>query len=231
MPRWIRAKNWDKHVGDIERIVQSPGFHRLRDEIIGLARLGPQDHVLDIGCGTGLLSLKAAPLAAYVWALDVSPSMCRHLGAKFARDGIANAAVLVSSATDLPLASDSIDVVISNYCFHHLSDADKRRALAEVRRVLIPGGRLVIGDMMFRVGLGEARSRAIVLRFAMQMLRRGPAGVLRLLNHAVRLLTGRGEHPTTVEWWHDALLDAGFTGVMAWPLDHEGGIAIARQPT
>lgn len=224
-----RSKSWDEHVADVEKLTDTPGFRRLRQQILALARLTPEDRVLDIGAGTGLLALAAAPQVRHVSALDISPAMCRRLRAKVTRLPRANVDVLVADATELPLADQSADVVVSNYCFHHVSDADKRRALDEITRVLRPGGRLVIGDMMFDAGLRGTRERALVLRFVRAMVRRGPAGILRLLKNAVRLASGRGEHPASAEWWRRALDDAGFAAIHVWPLAHEGGIAVARR--
>jgi ubiquinone/menaquinone biosynthesis C-methylase UbiE len=214
----------------MEQLARTPGFLSLREEIISLGRLNPDDRALDVGAGTGLLTLAAAPKVSHVTAVDISPAMCRHLNTKLASLPILNVDVLVGNATEVPLASGSVDVVLSNYCLHHLNDADKRQALSEVWRVLRPGGRVVIGDMMFRIGLRSARDRALVAHLAGTMLRRGPAGLLRLLKNALRLLTGRGEHPASADWWHHALHDAGFAEVAVRTLDHEGGIAVARRP-
>ena len=224
-----RLKSWDERVADVEALGRTPGFLRLCHEILRLARLAPDDRVLDIGAGTGLLSLAAAPQVRHVAALDISPAMCRRLSANAAQLPAGNVDVVVGDATALPLADHSADVVVSNYCFHHVSDADKRRALAEIRRVLRPGGRLVFADMMFTIGLRGPRDRALIMRFVRSMLRRGPAGIARLAKNALRILGGRGEHPASVDWWHRALREAGFAAVSVWPLDHEGGIAIARR--
>jgi ubiquinone/menaquinone biosynthesis C-methylase UbiE len=227
-PRWRASKSWDDRVEHLEQLAQTPGFLSLRDEIISLARLNPSDRALDIGAGTGLLTLAAASRIRHVAALDVSPAMCRYLEAKLASLPTVNVDVLVGNATELPLADGSVDVVLSNYCLHHLHDADKRRALAEACRVLRPDGRIVIGDMMFRIGFDDARDRALIAHFVGTMLRGGPAGVLRLLKNVLRLMTGRGEHPASADWWHRALEDAGFAEVAVRVLDHEGGIAHAR---
>jgi len=208
----------------------SPGFLALRESIIEAAELTPQDHLLDVGAGTGLLALAAAPSVAHVSALDVSPAMCAHLQAKLERLGVTNASVMVDNATHLPLADSSVDVVVSNYCFHHLRDADKDRALAEIRRVLRPGGRLVFGDMMFRLGVSESRDRAVIALLVWRIARRGPAGLLRLLKNAARILTGRWEHPASVAWWQAALSRAGFIDVEVNALAHEGGLARAHAP-
>ncbi len=225
------AKRWDNHVSALEELTTTPGFLSLRQEIIDLARLDAKDRVLDIGAGTGLLTLAAAPIVQHVTALDISPAMCRHLEARLSTDPLANIDVLVGTAVDLPLAVGSIDVVLSNYCLHHLTDADKRLALKEVRRVLRPGGRLVIGDMMFHLGVRDARGRALIVGFVGRMLRRGPAGVLRLLKNAVRHAAGQREHPASVDWWRRALSEAGFADVAVSSLAHEGGIATARRPS
>ena len=186
--------------------------------------------MLDIGTGTGLLALAAATRVARVSALDVSPAMCRRLESKFKGLGIGNTEVLLSTATDLPLADAAVDVVLSNYCFHHLSASEKVRALAEIRRVLQPGGRLVFGDMMFGLGILSRRDRTVIALLVKRVMRHGPAGLLRLLKSATRIAAGRWEHPASAEWWRAALLDAGFVEVAVQALDHEGGIAFARSP-
>jgi ubiquinone/menaquinone biosynthesis C-methylase UbiE len=226
----MRTKNWDTHVENMERLAATPAFCEMRDEILELARLEPSDHVLDVGAGTGLLALAAAPSVAQVSALDASPAMCRRLEARLAASGVANVDVLLDDATALPLGDDTVDVVVSNYCLHHLTHADKRAALAEIRRVLRPGGRLVFADMMFSVGLANGRDRAVIVGVARRMLAHGPAGLARLLRHVARVATGRGEHPAPTAWWRDALAAAGLVEVDVRPLQHEGGIAVARTP-
>ena len=218
------------HVTDLERMVEGAGFRDLRERVLGLARLRSTDRVLDVGAGTGLLALAAAPRAASVHALDLSPAMCSHLAGKLHQSGISNARVLLGNATDIPLADGAVDVVISNYCFHHLRDGEKGRALAQVMRVLRPGGRLVFADMMFRIAGASRRDLALSARFAREMIRHGPAGVVRLLKNVIRVLLGRGDQPAGVDWWRETLLRAGFVDVSVTSLAHEGGIACARKP-
>src|SRR5262249_29098194 len=193
-------------------------------------RRGRRTRRRDTGTGTGLLALAAAPRVARVSALDVSRAMCRHLADKFNRHGMGNVEVLVNSATHLPFGDDAVDVVLSNYCFHHLRGSEKARALAEIRRVLRPGGRLVFADVMLRMNLVTRRDRAVISLVVRLRIRGGPAGLARLAKTATRLASGRWEHPASAEWWRQALLEAGFVDVAVQALAHEGGIACARKP-
>ena len=225
------TKNWDAHVAHAEEIARGTGFGLLRDRILELAAPSPSDVAVDIGAGTGLLSHPLADRISTLWAIDISPLMGEYLRAKATSAGLENIETVTASAVSLPLVDDSADLVVSNYCFHHLDDAGKRRALEEIRRVLRPGGRLVFGDMMFRVSMADGRDRRVVATKVRAMLRKGPAGVVRLARNAGRLVSGRWERPARAEWWSRALADAGFVDVTVAALEHEGGIATARRPT
>jgi hypothetical protein len=121
-------------------------------------------------------------------------------------------------------------VVVSNYCFHELCHAEKQLALSEAMRVMRPGGRLVIGDMMFSLNPIASRDRQLVIGKVRAIARRGLPGAWRLLKNVARLLTGRWEHPASAAWWSDALHAAGFERVHIETCAHEGGIAVAYAP-
>jgi ubiquinone/menaquinone biosynthesis C-methylase UbiE len=228
----VRAltKDWDRHVVEAEEVARGPGFRALRDAIIERARPRAEDRVVDIGAGTGLLTLSLARRTQRVWALDISPAMIEYLRAKAASAELENVEAVVGSAVSLPLVDESADLVVSNYCFHHLSDGDKVRALREARRVLVPGGRLVLGDMMFRPALKDARGRRVISSKVRAMARKGPAGVLRLAKNAARFAAARWEKPAAPAWWEQALKEAGFADASVEALPHEGGIAVGRKP-
>jgi ubiquinone/menaquinone biosynthesis C-methylase UbiE len=188
------------------------------------------DVVVDIGSGTGLLSLAFAKRTACVWAIDSSRAMTDYLRVKATSAGLDNVETVLASAVSLPLVDHVADLVVSNYCLHELHRADKYRALAEARRVLKPGGRLVIGDMMFSFNPMQSRDRRVVGLKLRTLIRRGLPGVWRLLKNAARLASGRGEHPANAAWWHEALEGSGFHHIEIEMLAHEGGIAIAETP-
>ncbi len=183
-----------------------------------------------MGSGTGLLSLALAERAARVWAIDSSPAMCDYLRVKAASADLQNVETVRASAVSLPLVDGIADLVVSNYCLHELRRADKHRFLAEARRVLKPGGRLVIGDMMFSLNPTQTRDRRVVIVMLRKIAQRGLPGIWRLLKNAVRLLAGRWEHPANAAWWHEALTKSGFQQVRIEMLAHEGGIAIGETP-
>jgi ubiquinone/menaquinone biosynthesis C-methylase UbiE len=128
------------------------------------------------------------------------------------------------------LVDELADVIVSNYCLHELPHAAKERALGEALRVLKPGGRLVIGDMMFSLNPMQRRDREVVLDKLRQLARRGIPGIWRLVKNAVRLIAGRWEYPASADWWRGALERAGFEDVRIETLEHEGGIATALAP-
>ena len=221
------TKDWDQHVVEAEEVARRPGFRDLRDRILARAAPQAEDEAVDIGSGTGLLTLVLAQHVKHVWALDIAPPMSEYLCAKAASARLENVQTAVASAISLPLVDESASLVVSNYCFHHLSDGDKRRALSEAHRVLRPGGRIVFGDMMFRPGFGDARDRQVLSDKIRAMLRKGPAGVLRLAKNGARFAAASWEKPARAEWWERALKDAGFRDVTVETLAHEGGVASA----
>jgi ubiquinone/menaquinone biosynthesis C-methylase UbiE len=102
------------------------------------------EHVLDLGCGAGHTALAIAPHVAQVTAVDVTPSMLETAARLAEQRGITNITFQRADAAELPFATEHFDLVTSRVAAHHF--AHPMKALAEVRRVLRPGGRFVLVD-------------------------------------------------------------------------------------
>ena len=79
---FAKTRDWDSRVADAELIARSPGFHHLRDRISEIAAPESRHTVVDLGAGTGLLTLAFAERAGHVWAVDSSPAMVDYLRVK-----------------------------------------------------------------------------------------------------------------------------------------------------
>jgi SAM-dependent methyltransferase len=100
--------------------------------------------VLDLGCGGGHVSYRAAPLVAEVVACDVTQSMLDAVATTAAERGLANIVVRQAAAEKLPFEDGYFDVVLCRFTTHHWQDMEA--GLREARRVLKHGGRAVFID-------------------------------------------------------------------------------------
>jgi SAM-dependent methyltransferase len=118
-----------------------------RQRVIELARLRAGERVLDAGCGTGLTIVRIAAQhpTCIVHGIDLSPKMIEIAQADAEKQGLA-VDLRIGSATGLPYPDGSFDVVITNIMYHHLDLEEKRQAVAEIARVLEPGGRYVSAE-------------------------------------------------------------------------------------
>lgn len=113
--------------------------------------LRPGDTVIDLGSGSGTDALLAAGLvgpAGCVIGLDMTEAMREKLRANIAAAAVANVAVLAGNAESIPLPDGSVDVVTTNGVINLVPD--KARAIGEIARVLRPGGRLQMADIVVR---------------------------------------------------------------------------------
>jgi len=127
-----------------------------------LAELSPGEVVLDLGSGGGidvLLSARRVGPTGKAYGVDMTDEMLELARGNQREAGIENAEFLKGTIEDVPLPDESVDVVISN-CVINLS-TDKGRVLREAQRVLRPGGRFAVSDMVLQGRLPEALRRSV----------------------------------------------------------------------
>jgi ubiquinone/menaquinone biosynthesis C-methylase UbiE len=129
-------------------VVTGGRLRALRRQVLDLAELRPGASVLDIGCGTGTLALEAQARvgeSGLVVGVDPAPRQLGRARAKATRHRLP-VEFRLGVIEALPFPDGSFDAVLSTLMMHHLPDDLKRRGLTEIRRVLKPGGRLVVAD-------------------------------------------------------------------------------------
>jgi ubiquinone/menaquinone biosynthesis C-methylase UbiE len=129
-----------------------------------LVKLNPGDVVLDLGSGGGidvLLSAQRVGLTGKAYGLDMTDEMLALANENKRKAGAQNVEFLKGEIEDIPLPENSVDVIISN-CVINLS-ADKDRVLQEAFRVLRPGGRFAVSDVVTRGTIAPEIRQSVLL--------------------------------------------------------------------
>jgi len=141
-PTTARARRYfDTHAADYDRTV-ADAERRLLGDQRGWATSRAHGRVLELAVGTGLNLPRYPEAVSHVLGIDLSDPMLDRARARIAAQGLDQVEVRQGDMTDLDLADDSVDCVVSTYSL--CTVPDPAAALREARRVLVPGGRLVL---------------------------------------------------------------------------------------
>jgi ubiquinone/menaquinone biosynthesis C-methylase UbiE len=161
---------WARYYDLVSTVVSLGRDKAIRRKLLALAAPKSGEKLLDVGCGTGTFAIaaKARVPDLDVHGIDASPEMIEVAGEK-AHKAAKEIDLRVALIEDLPFPNASFDIVTSSLMLHHLPDDLKRRGIAEIRRVLKPGGRFLaldiaaeghspIGHLLAIVGIGHGES-------------------------------------------------------------------------
>lgn len=160
---YLPAAGHDVFLPGYDLLTRLFGFHRVHQKLMGQAELADGDRVLEIGCGTGNLSIrvKRAHPAVEVTGSDPDPLALERAQRKAPR--IPGIRFERGYAQQLPYADGAFDRVLSSMMLHHLDGDAKTAAAAEIFRVLRPGGRLHLVDMGGDMTAADGLSARLVM--------------------------------------------------------------------
>jgi 2-polyprenyl-3-methyl-5-hydroxy-6-metoxy-1,4-benzoquinol methylase len=232
-PRQTLSAGWERALWGRRTVrweeQSSQGLTRVVQAVLDRCQTGVETVAIDLGCGSGQVTLPLAARCARVLAVDVNRPAVEMLGEKAAAAGLTNIQLLTTPIQGLELDPGSIDLIVTNYTLHHLGDADKRALLADAIDWLKPGGQLVIGDMMF--GRGSSQDdRAIITAKLRAMVVRGPAGWWRILKNVFRFALRIQEKTLPMSAWERIVGEAGFTDIHAARIVQEACVLSAIRP-
>jgi SAM-dependent methyltransferase len=216
-----RAESWDEE--------GSAQLAPVVDAVLESCDARPGMVAVDLGCGSGQVTLPLARCGSFVIAVDLSAGAIELLKKRAAEQGLANVHALTQPIEGFDLAPQSVDLVVSNYALHHLRDREKAEVVRTSYEWLRPGGQLVIGDMM--VGRGATpEDRAIIMSKVRMFARRGPAGWWRVVKNGWRFVLRLQEKPLPAKTWEVLARKAGYEQVSAVPVVAEAWVLSAKKP-
>ena len=165
-----RAIHWAHQYDFLVKLLMFGREKGFREETIRQAAIPTSAIVLDVGCGTGTLALLAKAQVGErgkVYGIDAAPEMIEVAQQK-ANQQKQSVDFRQGVIETLPFEDGMFDVVLSSMMIHHLPDDLKRRGLAEVYRVLKPGGRLLIVDMQRPTNFIQHISMAVMFHGGMK---------------------------------------------------------------
>ena len=192
------AARFDDQSESYDESQDSPEYRACASLVVEHAAPDADDTVLDLGTGTGAIALALAGDAERVVGRDISDGMMDEARTKAEEAGIENVAFGEGSFRE-PAVDDSIDIVVSNFAMHHLSDEEKRAAIEAI--AALEPRKLVLGDVMF---FGEP-------------------------NPDEPFYSPAVDDPATVGTLADALTDAGFSLTSVERVHEQVGVLVAER--
>lgn len=132
------------------------------NRIVQWAGTGPEDTVLDVACGPGLLACAFARVAKHATGVDMTPAMLEQARKLQQERGLSNVSWQPGDVYALPFPDAQFSIISSRFAFHHFQDP--LAALKEMKRICRPGGRVIVADMAPQPERAAALNAAEILR-------------------------------------------------------------------
>jgi len=154
----LEAKKWDfdqyNWIHDYDNRMRNTKHLRYDEtlsRVLEKASIQDGDLVLDIGTGTGNLAVSFLERGCQVFGLDPSPKLLEIAEQKVKEwQGHFHTRLCEEPFLKIPFPEQTFDAVVSTFSIHHISDESKQLSTKEMKRVLKPNGRIIIGDVMFQ---------------------------------------------------------------------------------
>jgi len=205
------ANEYDTTLGKLKR------HHKLLDLVVKVSGIQRNDHILDIGCGTGLLSLKFLDATdCSITAIDSSPQMLGIFEKKIEKFNLAEKIhCLQESAEDMDFKPDQFDIIAATVSLHHVKC--KELVIKNIYASLKGGGRFVIGeiDMDTTGRLDDPKRLLRILNYlteelALAMKEGGVPAFERMYDNGKKHILNDGEYCIGFGQWAKLCRDAGF---------------------
>lgn len=218
---WFRewSNEYDSTLGKVKR------HQELLDLVVKLSGVKDNDTVLDIGCGTGLLSLKFLDRArCKVFGIDNSENMLAIFNKKIEKLSLGKRITTrLEDASSLKFRHDTFDIVASTVTLHHLNN--KYPSVKKIHDIVKPGGRFVIGDINIDTTgkLTDVSRLKKLLAFLTDELEfalkdGGVDAFKRMYDNGKKHILNDGEYCISFAQWAALCKRAGFTKVTIYPL-------------
>ena len=213
---WFKdwANEYDATLGKLKR------HHDLLDLVVACSKVKAGDRVLDIGCGTGLLSLKFLKKAdCIVRGIDSSPKMLAICRKKIKQLGLNKKMTCqLVDAEQMDFPDNTFNIIASTVALHHVQN--KTPVFKKIHRILKPGGRFVLGDLdMDTTGsLTDPKRMLRILdclkqEFALALKEGGIDTFIRMYDNGKKHILNEGEYCVSFKQWKELCLKAKFKKV------------------